>query len=203
MLLVCMAIGIRIVYRSLDATLPKFMERTIGQDAYYGTILMLNPLAILAFTPLLTPLVYYFDNYTLITIGGFISSASCMIMLLPQSYTTCVAFSIVLGIGESIWTPRFYEYSIAVAPKGKEGTYMALTSAPLFFASMIAGTMSGALLEGFCPEEGSHARCWMVWLVITSVAITSPILLLLFRKYIEQPVYDEVVAKEEAVEKIE
>ena len=78
-----MAIGIRIVYRSLDATLPKFMERTIGEGAYYGTILMINPLAILIFTPLLTPLVYFFSNYTLIVIGGFISSASCMIMLLP------------------------------------------------------------------------------------------------------------------------
>ena len=187
-----MAIGIRIVYRSLDATLPKFMERTIGEGAYYGTILMLNPLSILIFTPLLTPLVYYFSNYTLICIGGFISSASCLIMLLPQSYTTCVAFSIVLGIGESIWSPRFYEYSIAVAPKGKEGTYMALTSAPLFFASMIAGVMSGSLLEGFCPEDGAKGNCWMVWLVITCVAMTSPILLFAFRKWIEQPPYEEV-----------
>jgi len=78
-----MAIGIRIVYRSLDATLPKYMERTIGEGAYYGVILMLNPLSILIFTPLFTPLVYYFSTYTLIVIGGFISSMSCMIMLLP------------------------------------------------------------------------------------------------------------------------
>lgn len=180
-----MAIGIRIVYRSLDATLPKFMERTIGEGAYYGTILMLNPLTILIMTPIFTPLAFYFSNYTLIVVGGFISSASCMIMLFPQSYWTCAAFSVVLGIGESIWTPRFYEYSIAVAPKGKEGTYMALTSAPLFFASMIAGTMSGALLEGFCPENGSQGDCWMVWLVITLVATTSPVLLALFRGWID------------------
>ena len=74
---------------------------------------------------------------------------------------------------------------------------MALTSAPLFFASMIAGTMSGALLEGFCPEDGNLGNCWMVWLVITCVAITSPILLFLFRKWIEQPPYEEVEQEED------
>jgi MFS family permease len=85
-LLVVMAIGIRIVYRSLDATLPKYMERTIGEDAYYGTILMLNPLTILIFTPIFTPLVYFFSNYILICIGGLVCAASCAIMLLPPSY---------------------------------------------------------------------------------------------------------------------
>ena len=184
-LLVCMAIGIRIVYRSLDATLPKYMERTLGEGAYYGTVLMLNPLAIIIFTPLFTPLVYYLSNYALIVIGGTISSLSCLIMVLEPSYYTCCAFSIFLGIGESIWTPRFYEYSVDVAPKGKEGTYMALTSAPLFFASMIAGTLSGTLLEGFCPENGETDQCSYVWLIVTGIAITSPILLFAFRSCID------------------
>lgn len=185
MLLVCMAIGIRIVYRSLDATLPKYMERTLGEGAYYGTILMLNPLTILICTPIFTPLVYYLSNYALIVVGGTISSLSCLIMILEPSYYSCAAFSIVLGIGESIWTPRFYEYSIDVAPKGKEGTYMALTSAPLFFAAMAAGTLSGTLLEGYCPENGNTGDCWAVWLIITGIAITSPILLFACRSCID------------------
>jgi POT family proton-dependent oligopeptide transporter len=184
-ILVVMAIGIRIVYRSLDATLPKYMERTIGQDAYYGTILMLNPLAIIIFTPIFTPLVFFFSNYTLICIGGFVCAASCSIMLLEPTYYTCAAFSICLGIGESIWSPRFYEYSIDVSPKGKEGTYMALTSAPLFFASMIAGGLSGSLLENYCPEDGHHGECWVVWLVVLLLATSSPILLVLFRSCID------------------
>jgi POT family proton-dependent oligopeptide transporter len=96
-------------------------------------------------------------------------------MLLEPSYYTCVAFSIVLGIGESIWSPRFYEYSISVSPKGKEGTYMALTSAPMFFASMIAGGLSGNLLEIYCLEDGHHGSCNMVWFFITIIALTSPI----------------------------
>jgi MFS family permease len=74
--LVCLAIGIRIVYRSLDATLPKYMERTLGEGAYYGTVLMLNPLTILICTPIFTPLVYFFSCYSLIILGGSISAAS-------------------------------------------------------------------------------------------------------------------------------
>jgi MFS family permease len=193
-LLVCMATGIRIVYRSMDATLPKFMERTIGEGAYYGIIMMLNPLAILIFTPLFTPLVYWFTNYTLICVGGFICSASCLFMLLEPSYLTCAAFSFTIGVGESIWSPRFYEYSIDVSPKGKEGTYMALTSAPLFVASMISGVVSGNLLETYCPEDGGTGQCWVVWLVITLLAISSPVLLVLLRSCIDQPKYSETIA---------
>jgi POT family proton-dependent oligopeptide transporter len=107
-----MATGIRIVYRSMDATLPKYMMRTIGEDSHYGTVLMLNPIAILIFTPIFTPLVYILSNYTLIVIGGFVCSASCLFMLLEPTYLTCSLFSIFIGIGESIWAPRFYEYSI-------------------------------------------------------------------------------------------
>ena len=179
--LVCFAIGIRIAYRSLDATLPKYMERTIDSDAYYGFILMLNPLSVLIFTPIFTPLVYFYNEYTLIIVGGFISALSCLIMIIENSYITCAFFSIGLGIGESIWTPRFFEYSIRISPKGKEGTYIALTNAPLFFASMAAGGLSGGLLDNYCPENGSHSSCWVVWLIVALIAVTSPILLFLFR----------------------
>jgi hypothetical protein len=68
---------------------------------------------------------------------------------------------------------------------------MALTSAPLFFASMIAGVLSGSLLENYCPEDGHIGQCWVVWLAVTILAVSSPILLILFRSCIDQPKYEE------------
>jgi hypothetical protein len=180
--LVMCAVGIRVAYRSLDATLPKYMERTIGEGSYYGLIMMLNPLSVIIFTPIFTPLAYYFKPYTLIIFGGAISAGSCFIMLAHTTYFTCAMFVITLGLGESIWTPRFYEYSLDISPKGKEGTYIALTSAPMFLASMIAGFLSGALLDGYCPEDGSTGNCWRVWLILGLIAVTSPVLLFIFRR---------------------
>ena len=60
---------------------------------------------------------------------------------------------IVLSVGESIWSPRLYEYSATIAPRGKEGTYLTLSSVPLFAAPLIAGAMSGDLLSRYCPAR--------------------------------------------------
>jgi len=59
-LLISITLGCRIAYRMLDSTIPKYMERTIGEGSMYGTVLLSNPLANLFFTPLATPLVYVF-----------------------------------------------------------------------------------------------------------------------------------------------
>jgi hypothetical protein len=47
-----------------------------------------------------------------------------------------------LSIGEAIWSPRWYDYSMSVAPEGKEGVFTALASAPLFLASLPTGQSS-------------------------------------------------------------
>ena len=53
--------GCRMAIRMLDATIPKYMERTMGEGSMYGTVLLTNPLGNLVFTPLLTPLVYVYS----------------------------------------------------------------------------------------------------------------------------------------------
>jgi len=62
--LIWASFGCRFAYRMLDAALPKYMERTLGEGSMYGTVLMTNPMANLVFAPLLTPLVYLYSNYT-------------------------------------------------------------------------------------------------------------------------------------------
>lgn len=59
--LISMTIGCRTAYRMLDAVIPKYMERTMGEGSMYGTVLLTNPLGNLVFTPLLTPLVYVYS----------------------------------------------------------------------------------------------------------------------------------------------
>ena len=47
-------------------------------------------------------------------------------------------------------TQNRYDYSMAVAPNGREGLFTALASAPLFLAKLPTGALSGALLQKFC-----------------------------------------------------
>ena len=187
--LVFTTFGCRFAYRMMDSTLPKYMTRTIGSTSMYGVVVLTNPLANLFFAPLLTSLVYLFSNYTLMIIGSIIVTLSCFIPIIQSSYAIFVIFWIVLGFGESIFSPRLWEYTIQICPKGKEGTYMAIASLPIALGGFFAGVLSGILLEGFCPEGGSDL-CPVLWFTTGLISATTILLMIVLRFWVEEPAYD-------------
>jgi hypothetical protein len=54
--LVSMLIGIKQVHRQLDAMLPKYLMRSVGCDASFGTIFAINPFLVIATIPFATAL---------------------------------------------------------------------------------------------------------------------------------------------------
>lgn len=68
-----------------------------------------------------------------------------------------VLFVIQLSLGESIWSPRWYDYSMSVAPEGREGVFTAMASAPLFLGKFVTGDHSAdlALSASSADCEGS------------------------------------------------
>ena len=63
---------------------------------------------------------------------------------------------------------------------------MALSSAPLFVAKLLAGGMSGALLQSLCPAEPCEGGR-LLWLIIGLVTASSPVLIFLCARCIEGP----------------
>jgi MFS family permease len=104
-------------------------------------------------------------------------------------YWTLIVFITVFTIGEAIWSPRLMQFTAEVAPKGKEGTYIALSVLPFFLAKFVVGPMSGMLLATYTPVDAagkalsSYPDHHMVWVWIGGMAVLSPIGLLLFRKW--------------------
>ena len=74
-----------------------------------------------------------------------------------------------------------WEYNIAIAPKGKEATYIALSGIPNVIGGFLSGIISGALLQKFCPEDGGDSESYMVWLVIGLVSSTAVFFTTIFR----------------------
>lgn len=66
--------------------------------------------------------------------------------------------------------------------------YTTLANAPLFAAKFIAGFMSGYLLQNYCPEEGEK-HCYMVWFIIGLTTLSSPILMTIFRSFIDPKIF--------------
>merc|ERR1719405_313904 len=90
----------------------------------------------------------------MILLGSAVSAVSPFFLAMGHTYTTAIGFVVSLSLGEAIWSPRLFEYTVMVAEQGREGTYMALASAPTFMATLVSGAMSGWLLETFCPAKG-------------------------------------------------
>jgi len=185
-LLVVLLIGVRVIFRHLDATFPKYMIREFGSHAMYGSVIAINPLCVCLVVPLLAPISMRVHPLRMILLGASISSISPFFLAAGHSYTTAVFFVTCLSLGEAVWSPRLFEYTVMVAEQGREGTYMALASAPTFLATLLSGAMSGWLLETFCPATGPrHAE--LMWFLIGCFSIVSPILLYVFYDYIDAP----------------
>lgn len=176
-LVVCViTINIRMIFRHLDATLPKYMVREFGENVAKGTIYSINPALIMILVPIISAATTKVDPLKMIHHGSYISASSVFFLVISTSITSCVLFVVVLSIGEAIWSPRLYDYTMQIAKEGREGTYMALSSAPLFMAKLPVGMMSGYLLQKYCPEDGPR-ESKVMWLIIGLTTAISPILL--------------------------
>jgi Dipeptide/tripeptide permease len=185
LVVIMVTLNVRMIFRHLDATLPKYMIREFGEDVPKGTIYSINPLMIMILVPLITAATTKVDPLVMIHHGCYISAASVFFLVLSTTIPACVLFVVFLSIGEAIWSPRLYDYTCSIAKEGREGTYMALSSAPLFLAKLPVGMMSGYLLQKFCPEEGER-NSRIMWLIIGLTTASSPILLTLCWGYISK-----------------
>lgn len=183
-LLVCLiTLNVRMIFRHLDATLPKYMMREFGEDVPKGTIYSINPALIIILVPLVSAATTKVDPLVMIHVGSYVSAASVFALAVSTSIGACILFVTVLSIGEAIWSPRLYDYTMSICPEGREGTYMALSNAPLFLAKLPVGMLSGVLLQSYCPLDGErHSQ--KMWFIIGMLTATSPVFMTLCWNYI-------------------
>eukprot|EP00563_Minutocellus_polymorphus_P003825 CAMPEP_0181035188 /NCGR_PEP_ID=MMETSP1070-20121207/8193_1 /TAXON_ID=265543 /ORGANISM="Minutocellus polymorphus, Strain NH13" /LENGTH=371 /DNA_ID=CAMNT_0023112737 /DNA_START=164 /DNA_END=1278 /DNA_ORIENTATION=+ len=175
---------------SFGRDLAEDMMREFGDNVPKGTIYSINPALIIILVPIISAATTTIDPLTMIHFGTYISAASVFFLVASTSVWATICFVSVLSVGEAIWSPRLYDYTMQMCKEGREGTYMALSSAPLFLAKLPVGFMSGYLLQKYCPEEGErHSK--MMWLIIGLTTAVSPILLSLCWGYIAKRDGDE------------
>ena len=213
LLFMALVVGVRMIFYHMNYTLPDFAIRELGKGAPFAQVCnMLNSLMILVLVPICGALSGRFSAYRMVTVGSLISASSVFILVLPPVwflplangwlgdwvvhrwlgvagevnplYLSIFFFTVVLSVGEAIWSPRLYEYAAAIAPKGQEASYMALSVLPYFFAKFGAGSLSGWLLARYCPESGPRDIATM-WALVGGMALITPVGAFAFRKYIQ------------------
>lgn len=134
-------INLNAVFRHLDATLPTFLMRCFGEKVPKGTIYSINPFIIIFLAPLVSALSTNYANYDMIKFGGYITGISPFFLACSTSIWATICFVVLLSIGEAFWSPRIYSYTMSIAPEGREASFSALASAPLFAAKVPVGLL--------------------------------------------------------------
>lgn len=193
-------------------TFPKFAIRELGEGVAFGQLFgTLNAVIVVILAPVVGALTQKFTAYKSVIIGTTIAALAVFLMAAPPVmfqpladgplgaaiawwlnltgpvhplYVAIVLSVFIYSVGEAFYSPRLYEYPAAIAPKGQEGSYMALSMLPYFFAKFFVGTLSGFLLASFCPAEGPRSS-HMIWLIVGGMALLTPVGLLLARRYIQ------------------
>jgi len=201
---------LKAIVMQMDYVFPKFGIRELGDGAPIGQLSSINYLLIILLVPTIGALTQKFSAYRMVIVGGVICAASVFIMALPTSwfqasangtvgnlightylglkgaihpYYVMIALYIALfSVGEAFYSPRVYEYAAAIAPKGQEASYGALSYVPFLLGKLLVGS-AGWLLAIFCPAIGPRHSGTM-WLIFALAASVAPIGLLLFRRYI-------------------
>jgi MFS family permease len=202
---------LKLIYMQLYYVYPMFVIRELGDGAPYFWIWTINSIVVILLVPIVGALTQRFSAYKMVTLGAVISAASVFIMALPTAwfeplatgfvgrwlghgylglhgevhpyYVMIALFVALLSVGEAFYSPRVYEYAAAIAPKGQEASYGALSYVPFLLAKLLTGTFSGMLLARYCPEHGVRHSA-ILWLAVALTATVAPVGLIVLRGYI-------------------
>lgn len=206
-----LAACVRMIFVLMDYVYPKFGIRELGPGTPIMTLWGLNSILIIVLVPVVGALTQRITAYSMVSFGSAIAAASVFIMALPTAWFQPLAdgwlghfvghlylgvkgeihpywvmifiYVVILSVGESIYSPRLYEYAACIAPKGQEASYMSLSYLPFFFAKLACAPLSGELLARFCPEDGPRNSAAM-WLAIALITAIAPVGLFAFRRFI-------------------
>ncbi len=202
---------LKLIFMQMYYVFPEFGIRELGEGAPVGKLWAINAMLIIVLVPIVGALTQRYPAYSMVAVGGVLSAASVFIMALPPAwfqpladgafgqwlghsylgvkgavhpyYVMIALYVIVLSFGEAFYSPRVYEYASAIAPKGQEASYGALSYVPFLLAKLLIGTFSGTLLARYCPATGERDS-GMMWLFVALTASVAPVGLIALRKLI-------------------
>jgi hypothetical protein len=140
----------------------------LGDGAPIGRLWVINSILIIVLVPLVSALTQRVSGYKMVTVGGVLCAASVFIVAMPTEwfeplanslpgwwlgygyldldgivhpyYVMITRFVVLLSIGEAFYSPRVDEYAAAIAPKGQEASYGALSDVPFLLAKLLIGS---------------------------------------------------------------
>ncbi|GAB4167974.1 MAG: peptide MFS transporter [Calditrichia bacterium] len=206
--------GFWLIQHQLYASMPKYVIRMVGEQAKPEWLANVNPLVVVIFVVLVTHLMQKHKAVNSMMIGMLIMPFSALAMaasgilgeftgpevnILGWFSMHPLTVMMIVGIGlqglaECFISPRFLEYFSLQAPKGEEGLYLGFSHLHSFFSAIIGFSMSGFLLEKYCPDpktlpEGLSAvekaayyqHAHYLWYYFVAIGLTAAVALFIYK----------------------
>jgi len=214
LILILIVAGFWTIQGQLYATMPKYVIRLLGESSKPEWMANVNPLTVVLFVVIITQLTKKIKAVNAMLIGMLIMPISALAMAFSQSLESIVGNSVnvfglfsmhpitlmmiigiaIQGLAECFISPRFLEYFALQAPKGNEGLYMGFSHLHSFFSALIGFTMSGFLLDAYCPDPktlpaglteaqraGYYADAHVIWFYFVAIAVVAAVALFIFK----------------------
>lgn len=71
-----------------------------------------------------------------------------------------ILFIVIVSFAEALYAPMINVFTFNFTKEGREGTFLTLTAAPVYFTMALTGILGGFLLENFYPavEDDQHKK---------------------------------------------
>lgn len=213
--LIFIVTGFWIIQHQLYATMPKYVLRTVGEQASPEWIANVNPAVVMSLVMFITHLMKNVKAVSSMAVGMFLMPLSALLMassnllegITGQSVSILGLFSahpitvmmiagiMVQGLAECFISPRYLEYFSLQAPKGEEGLYLGFSHLHSFLSSILGFGISGYLLTAYAPDPTTlspeqlltaYDNSYMIWYYFAAIGLTAAIALLIYRWYYQR-----------------
>ena len=144
-------VGSKMVFSLLFFMIPKMLTQDEGEDAPFGVYVSIAPLLIIVFLFFLTPIQASYPAYDLILIGCLIATFGPLPMFFGMNLWNFILFIIIVSFAEALYAPMINVFTFNFTKEGREGTFLTLTAAPVYFTMALTGIVGGYLLENYYP----------------------------------------------------
>jgi MFS family permease len=139
-------------------------------------------------------------------IGCLISTFGPVPMFFGMNLLQFMLFIVIVSFAEALYAPMINVFTFNFTKEGREGTFLTLTAAPVYFTMALTGIVGGYLLENFYPavEDANHKKQpEYIWMTIIGLSATSTLLLYLGRDYFNMKEEDTPSAQDASNEEEE
>lgn len=171
--------GFWVLFWQLYIGMPLYVRGYIDPNAPVDLISQVDAAMIILFQVLITYATRKIPAFPAMTLGILVAALSMLVFSLAHSVWVVVLALMVLGLGEMMQAPRYYEYVSSLAPRGQEGLFMGYAFVPIAVGYLIAGPLGGWLVHYFGEVQGRPE--WM-WLVLAAIGFVTTVLMWVYNK---------------------